>query len=61
MIWRADQGGLDDHQLLDYLQSARSLAAFAGMCDRGQDEDMYEAASSDLTTMQALGVLHENG
>ena len=41
-----------------YLQAARSIAAFAGMCDRGLPEDMYEVAQRDDTTINALNVLH---
>ncbi|CAF4752337.1 unnamed protein product [Rotaria sp. Silwood1] len=41
-----------------YLQAARSIAAFAGMCDRGLAEDMYEVAQRDDTTINALTVLH---
>ena len=43
-----------------YLQAARSIAAFAGMCDRGLPEDMYEVAQRDDTTINALTVLHNH-
>ena len=43
-----------------YLQAARSIAAFAGMCDRGLPEDMYEVAQRDDTTINALNVLHSH-
>ena len=56
-VWRHAQ--VEDADLLQYLQAARSLAAFAGICDRGNDEDMYEAAQSDATTIYALQVLHD--
>ena len=42
-----------------YLQAARSIAAFAGICDRGNMDDMYEAAQSDSTSLHAMTVLHE--
>ena len=50
---------ISDANLLTYLQASRSIAAFAGMCDRGNTDDMYEAAESDMTTIYALDVLHE--
>lgn len=43
-----------------YLQAARSIAAFAGMCDRGLPEDMYEVAQRDDTTINALSILHNH-
>jgi arginine-glutamic acid dipeptide repeat-containing protein len=43
-----------------YLQAARSIAAFAGMCDRGLPEDMYDVAQRDDTTINALTVLHNH-
>jgi arginine-glutamic acid dipeptide repeat-containing protein len=55
-VWEC--GRISDACLLRYLQSARSIAAFAGMCSRGSPDDMYEAAQSDETTMYALDVLH---
>ena len=57
LIWKHKQ--ISDAHLLTYLQAARSIAAFAGMCDRGNADDMYEAAESDMTTIYALDVLHE--
>ena len=48
-----------DSNLYTYLQASRSIAAFAGMCDKGSMDDMYEAAQSDSTTLHALTVLHE--
>ena len=41
-----------------YLQAARSIAAFAGMCDRGLPEDMYDVVRRDETTINALTTLH---
>jgi arginine-glutamic acid dipeptide repeat-containing protein len=51
---------INDNNLLTYLQAARSIAAFAGMCDRGNTDDMYDAAQRDDTTINALNILHEN-
>lgn len=56
-VWRS--GCISDAYLLRYLQSARSIAAFAGMCTRGSTDDMYEAAQSDQTTIYAIDVLHQ--
>lgn len=56
-VWRGG-GCISDESLLRYLQSARSIAAFAGMCTRGSPDDMYEAAQSDQTTIYAIDVLH---
>ncbi len=47
----------DDDNLLTYLQAARSIAAFAGMCDRGNADDMYDAAQRDDTTINALNIV----
>lgn len=55
-VWRS--GCISDACLLRYLQSARSIAAFAGMCTRGSTDDMYDAAQSDQTTIYAIDVLH---
>ena len=57
IIWKSKH--ISDANLLTYLQASRSIAAFAGMCDRGNTDDMYEAAESDSTTIYALNVLHE--
>ena len=51
---------ISDPNLLTYLQAARSIAAFAGICDRGHSEDMLEAVQSDATTLHAMNVLHES-
>lgn len=40
-----------------YLRAARSMAAFAGMCDGGCPEDGANAASRDDTTINALDVV----
>ncbi|KAK9746205.1 Atrophin-1 family [Popillia japonica] len=50
-----------DTDLLMYLRAARSMAAFAGMCDGGCPEDGANAASRDDTTINALDVLHDSG
>lgn len=50
-----------DSDLLMYLRAARSMAAFAGMCDGGCPEDGANAASRDDTTINALDVLHDSG
>lgn len=46
-----------DSDLLMYLRAARSMAAFAGMCDGGCPEDGANAASRDDTTINALDVV----
>ena len=54
---------ISDNNLLTYLQAARSIAAFAGMCDRGNTDDMYDAAQRDDTTINALNIVsitHQN-
>ena len=53
LLWRNKTSDID---LSMYLQAARSIAAFAGMCDRGLPEDMYEVAQRDDTTINALTV-----
>ncbi|KAI3387114.1 hypothetical protein SNEBB_009956 [Seison nebaliae] len=58
LIWMPNS--IPDVNLLCYLKAARSLAAFAGMCERGQQEDMYDAASKDDTTINALEILHKS-
>lgn len=47
-----------DCDLMMYLRAARSMAAFAGMCD-GSADDGYTAATRDDTTINALELLHE--
>ncbi|XP_038220737.1 arginine-glutamic acid dipeptide repeats protein [Zerene cesonia] len=50
-----------DRDLVMYLRAARSMAAFAGMCDGGSPDDGCVAASRDDTTINALDVLHDSG
>jgi hypothetical protein len=50
---------LTDSSLMTFLQAARSIAAFAGICDRGNTDDMYDAAQSDASTYYALQCLHD--
>lgn len=57
LLWKNKTSDID---LSMYLQAARSIAAFAGMCDRGLPEDMYEVAQRDDTTINALNVLHSH-
>ncbi|XP_072571120.1 arginine-glutamic acid dipeptide repeats protein-like isoform X2 [Paramormyrops kingsleyae] len=56
LVWMP---GVNDCDLLMYLRAARSMAAFAGMCDGGSTEDGCLAASRDDTTLNALNTLHE--
>ncbi|XP_067659372.1 arginine-glutamic acid dipeptide repeats protein-like isoform X3 [Haliotis asinina] len=48
-----------DGDLIMYLRAARSIAAFAGMCDGGSTEDGCQAASMDETTINAMDILHD--
>jgi arginine-glutamic acid dipeptide repeats protein len=48
---------ISDQDLLTYLQAARSIAAFVGMCDRGNTDDMYDAVQRDDTTINALNIV----
>uniref|UniRef100_A0A8C9T1F2 Arginine-glutamic acid dipeptide repeats protein n=1 Tax=Scleropages formosus TaxID=113540 RepID=A0A8C9T1F2_SCLFO len=57
LVWMP---GVNDCDLLMYLRAARSMAAFAGMCDGGSTEDGCLAASRDDTTLNALNILHES-
>uniref|UniRef100_A0AAQ4RFJ7 ELM2 domain-containing protein n=1 Tax=Gasterosteus aculeatus aculeatus TaxID=481459 RepID=A0AAQ4RFJ7_GASAC len=57
LVWMP---GVNDCDLLMYLRAARSMAAFAGMCDGGSTEDECLAASRDDTTLNALNTLHES-
>ncbi|XP_063984953.1 arginine-glutamic acid dipeptide repeats protein-like isoform X2 [Diachasmimorpha longicaudata] len=50
-----------DGDLVMYLRAARSMAAFAGMCDGGSPDDGCVAASRDDTTINALDILHDSG
>jgi len=54
------QPNLSDCDLMMYLRAARSISAFAGMCDGGSVGDGCVAASRDDTTINALELLHEN-
>jgi len=54
-----EPGRTHDHDLLMYLRAARSMAAFAGMCDGGSTDDGCFAASRDDTTRNALDMLHD--
>jgi arginine-glutamic acid dipeptide repeat-containing protein len=58
VIWLPNR--IDDVDLLTYLQAARSMAAFAGMCDKGSTDDMYDAAQSDVTTLNAMNALNQS-
>ncbi|XP_045161386.2 arginine-glutamic acid dipeptide repeats protein-like isoform X2 [Mercenaria mercenaria] len=51
--------GVLDGDLMMYLRAARSVAAFAGMCDGGSTEDGCQAAQMDDTTMNAMHMLHK--
>ncbi|CAF1085263.1 unnamed protein product [Adineta ricciae] len=57
LLWKNKTSDID---LSMYLQAARSIAAFAGMCDRGLPEDMYDVAQRDDTTINALNTLHNH-
>lgn len=46
-----------DADLVMFLRAARSMAAFAGMCDGGSPDDGCLAASRDDTTINALTVV----
>ena len=50
-----------DSDLIMYLRAARSIAAFAGMCDGGSPDDGCVAASRDDTTISALDIYHNSG
>uniref|UniRef100_A0A8D0BWQ6 Arginine-glutamic acid dipeptide repeats protein n=1 Tax=Salvator merianae TaxID=96440 RepID=A0A8D0BWQ6_SALMN len=54
LVWMP---GVNDCDLLMYLRAARSMAAFAGMCDGGSTEDGCVAASRDDTTLNALNTV----
>lgn len=43
-----------------FLRAARSMTAFAAMCDGGSPEDGFTAASRDGITANALQVLHDS-
>ncbi|XP_052284334.1 arginine-glutamic acid dipeptide repeats protein-like isoform X2 [Dreissena polymorpha] len=48
-----------DNDLMMYLRAARSVAAFAGMCDGG-NTDGCQAAAMDDTTINAMHMLHRH-
>jgi arginine-glutamic acid dipeptide repeat-containing protein len=50
---------IHDHDLLMFLRAARSMAAFASMCDGGSPEEGFTAASRDGITAEAIQKLHE--
>lgn len=58
VLWNCE--AITDTNLFAFLQAARSVAAFAGMCERGSQDDMLEAVQSDSTTIHALNVLNES-
>ena len=49
--------GVRDGDLMVYIQAARSVAAFVGMCDGGSPDDGCIAASRDDTTINAMDVV----
>ncbi|WAR14933.1 RERE-like protein [Mya arenaria] len=49
--------GVLDGDLMMFLRAARSVAAFAGMCDGG-NTDGCQAAAMDDTTLNAMHMLH---
>ena len=49
--------GVRDGDLIVYIQAARSVAAFVGMCDGGSPDDGCLAASRDDTTINAMDVV----
>ncbi|KHJ45694.1 Myb-like DNA-binding domain protein [Trichuris suis] len=51
---------ISDADLVMFLQAARSMAAFAGMCDSGSTDEMCVAAARDQTTINAFDALHGN-
>ncbi|KAF0314328.1 Arginine-glutamic acid dipeptide repeats protein [Amphibalanus amphitrite] len=54
-------GRAADSDLMMFLRAARSMAAFAGMCDGGSTDEGCAAAERDATTQNALDVLHQAG
>jgi len=49
-----------DRDLLVYLRAARSMAAYAGMCDGGSADEGCIAASRDDTTINAFHIVNKN-
>ncbi|XP_064643016.1 arginine-glutamic acid dipeptide repeats protein-like [Lineus longissimus] len=58
MLWQPSC--IVDGDLMMYLRAARSMAAYAGMCNGGSTEEGFIAASLDETTANALNTLHTN-
>ena len=58
LVWRP--AAVLDGDLVMYLRAARSMAAFAGMCDGGSTDDAANAASMDETTMKALNTVQNS-
>lgn len=52
--------GVRDGDLIVYIQAARSVAAFVGMCDGGSPDDGCLAASRDDTTINAMDVVNNH-
>ena len=50
-------GRAADSDLMMFLRAARSMAAFAGMCDGGSTDEGCAAAERDATTQNALDVV----
>ena len=50
-----------DHDLLMFLRAARSMAAFASMCDGGTPEDGFSVASRYYTFLQGDSEAHRPG
>ena len=53
-------GRIHDHDLLMYLRAGRSMAAFASMCDGSNADELFQCASRDSITANALQVLHDS-
>jgi len=49
-----------DRDLLVYLRAARSMAAYAGMCDGGSADEGCIAASRDDTTINAFHIVSKS-
>uniref|UniRef100_A0A5S6QAL0 Arginine-glutamic acid dipeptide repeats protein n=1 Tax=Trichuris muris TaxID=70415 RepID=A0A5S6QAL0_TRIMR len=58
LLWMPER--ISDADLVMFLQAARSMAAFAGMCDSGSTDEMCVAAARDQTTINAFDALHGN-
>ncbi len=56
LLWMT--GRVVDSELMMFLRAARSMAAFAGMCDSGSTDDGCLAAARDATTANALKTVH---